>query len=85
MKVALNPEIMRSSRLSVLFIIILAFNLVLADDDYYKIIGVSRDAKLSEIRRNFKKLALKHHPDKNKVDMFDFIPPSKYREYTFPN
>eukprot|EP00794_Sanderia_malayensis_P017549 gene17549-19299_t len=36
--------------------------------DFYQFIGVSRDAPLSEIRKKFKKLALKHHPDKNKDD-----------------
>ena len=34
--------------------------------DYYKILGVSKDASQEEIRKNFKKLAKKWHPDKNK-------------------
>ncbi|KAL1491528.1 hypothetical protein ABEB36_012112 [Hypothenemus hampei] len=55
--------------LLVVFLLIYSFAIHEASsEDYYKLLNLPRDATVQEIRKSFKILAVKLHPDKNKDD-----------------
>src|SRR5690554_7849112 len=51
----------------------------MAKRDYYEVLGVSRDADEKEIKRAYRKLAMKYHPDRNPDDK---DADSKFKEAT---
>lgn len=61
------------SRCSVLSVLVLSSLLLICiphgfgeeEEDYYKLLGLSKDASEKEIKKAFRKLAIKYHPDKN--------------------
>ena len=50
--------------------------------DYYKILGVNKSASTDDIKKAFRKLAVKYHPDKNHGDK---VAEEKFKEITEAN
>uniref|UniRef100_A0A663LRR6 DnaJ homolog subfamily C member 10 n=1 Tax=Athene cunicularia TaxID=194338 RepID=A0A663LRR6_ATHCN len=61
-------DYIRYFKRSLLLVLVCVIVLVCTAQDYYSLLGVTKEASSREIRQAFKKLALKLHPDKNQND-----------------
>lgn len=66
-----------------LFLFIAFSGLVLAED-YYELLGVDKDADDRTIRKAFKKLAIKKHPDRNTVRIIKWVSQRKINRSGWP-
>ena len=44
-------------------------SLIMASDDFYEILGLQRSCTLDDIKKAYRKLAMKFHPDKERPSL----------------
>jgi curved DNA-binding protein CbpA len=71
----------KASWITALLFILLASEQVLGAPDYYKILGVSKNAKEDEIKKQYKKKSKIFHPDRNPGDKKEWAQ-KKFSELT---
>jgi len=56
---------MHLTRFLITLAVVLFSVVVLAAEDYYKVLGVDKSASEKDIKRAYRNLSKKYHPDKN--------------------
>lgn len=56
---------MQLLRLMIALAIVLCSVVVIAAEDYYKVLGLDKSASEKDIKRAYRTLSKKYHPDKN--------------------
>lgn len=56
---------MYMQRILITLAVVLFSALVLAAEDYYKVLGLDKSASEKDIKRAYRTLSKKYHPDKN--------------------
>lgn len=51
--------------IATLSLLLFSFPLIFGAEDYYKILGLDRSASEKDIKRAYRTLSKKYHPDKN--------------------